>query len=259
MDSLDTHIMSTPITLKAHSVPLLIQSKDIIGPYLNQDLSLIIDHNYVSDKFIDKHEGKHILFAGCSITVGCGLNTVKKTWAYRLYENIKKENKCSGFFNASLSGASAMDIIINILKYIAKYGNPDYIFIMFPNYGRDFLSFKNDKIIKNYLFNFYYILEEICKNNNIILRTTGWSDIVEGVTHYFELLPKGFDEDVINMFNKSFNTYFNIDKNRFAENTFWYINNIDSSLSIIGNDNSHPSEAVHYAWFKEFIDQLENL
>ena len=81
------HALSTPVTLQAHNGSLLTQTKDILGPYLDKDLKNIVDHNYVSDKFISIDKSKHnILFAGCSVTVGCGLDTVKKTWAYKLYE-----------------------------------------------------------------------------------------------------------------------------------------------------------------------------
>lgn len=252
------HTLSTPVTLQAHNGSLLTQTKDILGPYLDKDLKNIVDHNYVSDKFISIDKSKHnILFAGCSVTVGCGLDTVKKTWAYKLYEYISKDKSCSGFFNVSLSGGSASDIMLNVLKYIGKYGSPDYIFMMFPNYGRDFFALNGEKHVKNHLFNLYSIIEDICKRDNIKLFTTGWSDIIDGITHYITIKPEGFDQDVINMFSQSFNSYFNVDKTRVANNTFWYIENVDKSLTIIGNDNSHPSEAVHHAWFKEFQFQLE--
>jgi predicted TIM-barrel fold metal-dependent hydrolase len=60
----------------------------------------------------------------------------------------------------------------------------------------------------------------------------------------------------------SFNTYYQINKERFAKNTFDFIQNNDKDMTIFGSDKTHPSEAVHYAWFKEAmyrIKEVENV
>ena len=77
--------------------------------------------NFRSDNFIKTHEGLHIVFSGCSNTWGTGLN------------KILKENPCSGYFNLGILGTSVASQIINLFKYFKEYGNPDIIFINFPD------------------------------------------------------------------------------------------------------------------------------
>lgn len=251
-----------------HYDGLLHNNKDIIGPFLDNNLNKINNDHYVSDPFknIEK-EKTNILFAGCSITAGCGVNSIKKTWSYKLYNSINTNNKCSGYFNVAFSGASPIEIVLNILKYIAKYGCPDYIFILFSNWGRDFAKFntlrnrdtniKNAEWIEIFNFNLYSILEDICKKNNAKLFSTSWSDLVPGITDFINLDIYDFEKYMNEFMKYNFNTYYQIDKQRFTNNVYDFIQNNDKKMTIIGNDETHPSEAVHYAWFKEAEYQLE--
>ena len=208
-----------------------------------------------------------MLFSGCSITVGCGLDNIKKSWSYKLYNERNLAKNLGGYFNVGCSGASPIEIVFNVLKYIAKYGCPDYIFILFPNFGRDwykFNTFNSDEKIKDgqlidiFIFNLYSILEDICKTNNAKLFSTSWVDLVEGITDYIQLnSPPFFEEHMHSTMMNSFKTYYKIDKKRFAENVYSFIQDNDKTMGIIGNDGSHPSEAVHYAWFKEAEFQLK--
>jgi len=247
---------------------LLHKNKNIIGPFLDNNLNNVdIGSNSISDNFVPVRKDKiNFLFAGCSITVGCGLNSIKRSWSYKLYESININDRCSGYFNVGLSGGSPIEIMINVLKYISKYGCPDYIFILFPNFGRDWYKFntfhgpdeiKNGEIVESFIFNLYSILEDICKINNTKLFVTSWTDLVEGITDYLSPnLMKEFEKYMHSVLKESFSTYYQIDNKRFKENVFSYIQNNDRSMTIIGNDNVHPSEAVHYGWFKEAEFQM---
>ena len=209
---------------------LLNKDKDIIGPYLDKDLNKIINHNYVSDNFTKIHnDNTHVLFAGCSITVGCGVNDIKKSWSYKVYDEINKIKPCSGYFNVALSGASPVEIMINVLKYISRYGIPDYIFMLFSNYGRDWNKFntlngRDGSAVEVFVFNLYSIIDEMCKSNGSKLFTTCWSDLVGGVTDYISLgettEPYKFEVHMNNIMNESFDSYYLVNKQKFKENTF---------------------------------------
>jgi hypothetical protein len=180
---------------------------------------------------------------------------------------MSKDNDCSGYFNIGCSGFSPIEIMINILMYIAKYGCPDFIFILFPNWGRDWHKFntayepmnkvENGEILDIFVFNLYSILEDICKTNNAKIFSTSWSDPIPGITDFINIDLQNFETHMNKAMKQSFNSYYDVDKKRFAENVFWFIENINRGLSIIGNDGTHPSEAVHYAWFKEAEFQLK--
>lgn len=88
-----------------------------------------------SDEFSKTHDGLHILFAGCSITFGDGM-IEEYTWARKVYDEIQKTHKTSGYFNVAGPGFNHLDIYHQVFKYIELYGNPDYIFINFPDLNR---------------------------------------------------------------------------------------------------------------------------
>jgi hypothetical protein len=244
---------------------LLTRSKDITKPFLidkTKDSELNDDYGYFTDSFTTNHHNKkHLLFAGCSITAGCGVNSITDSWSFKLYNDLNQNKDCSGYFNVSIAGGAPIEILLNVLKYIANYGNPDYIFILFSNYGRDWNKFnkennKNGIISEMFVINLYGILHSYCKLNNIKLITTSWVDTVPGITDFIHLdiqdLEIAMHKDMI----KNFNSYYQIDNKRFAENTFKYIQDADTYMTIVGTDGSHPSEAVHHAWYKEFLYRM---
>jgi len=255
-------------TRPQHFKYLLHKNKDIIGPFLDPNLNKIDHNNYISDQLkpIDPNK-TNILFAGCSITVGCGVNDIKKSWSYKLYNKMSKDNDCSGYFNIGCSGFSPIEIMINILKYIAKYGCPDFIFILFPNWGRDWHKFntalapmdrvENGEILDIFVFNLYSILEDMCKTNNAKIFSTNWSDPIPGITDFINVDLQKFETYMNKTMKESFDSYYYVDKERFSKNVFWFIQNKEKNMTIIGNDGTHPSEAVHYAWFKEAEFQLQ--
>jgi hypothetical protein len=150
---------------------------------------LIKDTNsqhFRSDEFTNIHNGKHVLFSGCSNTFGVGLER-HEGWAWKTYEKIIEKEKCSGFFNLGAGGTGIMHMVINIFKYCKKNGNPDVIFINLSNQNRSFyylynikgysLRFDDDKDfhnIKLHNFQYYFMLEQYCKSNNIRLYSMTW-------------------------------------------------------------------------------------
>jgi len=90
-----------------------------------------------SDEFIKSHDGKHILFAGCSETEGLATK-LENIWAHQLYTKIIKEEKCSGFFNVGVRAVSISAINRQIINYMLDYGKPDVLFIQYPDFYRFF-------------------------------------------------------------------------------------------------------------------------
>jgi hypothetical protein len=80
------------------------------------------------DEFKNKHDGKHILFTGCSVTHGVGLE-LEETWAHKLYTKISEKESVSGYYNLGVPGTGIFFAVSNLFKYFNKYGNPDVIFI----------------------------------------------------------------------------------------------------------------------------------
>lgn len=80
------------------------------------------------DEFKRDHDGKHILFSGCSVTHGSGLE-IDEVWSHKLYSKISENEKVSGYYNLAVPGTGILFIVSNLFKYFNKYGNPDTIFI----------------------------------------------------------------------------------------------------------------------------------
>ncbi len=178
------------------------------------------------DELIKDHTGKtHILFNGCSITAGIGVN-IEDTWAYNVYSDFKNT---SGFFNISLPGGSIIEIIINTIKYVESYGVPNYIFILLPPIHRESRYIKKD-FINNFIYNNYYILENYCKKNNITLLSTSWAD-----KKNYQMLEQ-------------FKTFRSPDFDKIE----YY------GDSLHGDDNHHPGKSIHQFWYNQFKDRYEN-
>jgi len=166
-----------------------------------------------SDGFRSKHfkefntKYKNILFAGCSITFGEGLPE-DLTW----YKRLSVELGLDSFYNIASTGASTRLIVKNILTFIRKYGAPDVIFALLPNFARDIgydtISGKMincvvhpqwvagpKKFITQKIYTLNYkeeygaftaienirVLEDICKLNNIKLIWSTWDNSASDV------------------------------------------------------------------------------
>jgi hypothetical protein len=149
----------------------------------------VIDINsfrFRSDEFTNIHDGKHIVFSGCSNTFGIGIER-NEGWAWKTYEKITQKEKCSGFFNLGAGGTGIAHMVINVFKYCKKYGNPEVIFMNLSNQNRAFHYLKelngyslkfNDEDSYNdtklYNYQYYFMLEQYCRSNNIQLYSFTW-------------------------------------------------------------------------------------
>ena len=199
-----------------------------------------------SDEFISSHDGLHILFAGCSSTLGEGL-PYRSNWTGRLYDKISSKTKTSGYFNLSFLGGSTDLIVANIYKYINAYAKPDVIFAHMPetlrNVSYNGTEYSNaihmedeDVRRKNrwYSYNAMISLEMYCKSAGIKLLWTCWDD--KDVDFYYKT----------GMF-KSFISYKNLDIMLSSTNRY----EKDSKYYKIARDKAHPGF--------EYADGLANV
>jgi hypothetical protein len=230
-----------------------------------------------SNKFSSTHNGKHILFAGCSVTEPRGINP-ENGWAQKTFNEINKKEKLSGFYNIALGGASIALQVSLIFKYLSSYGIPEIIFFNMPGSTRTFSSdnklyqvdnndiVRNGKIINSTImfqheienpgsmivsefinFEMYRALHEYAKMANIKLISFSWADSVgtwdPGVTE--------------TLFYNNFNSFYKIDNKDFNSFVSTYITNNQSKTLFIASDNAHPGDAEH-AYFAYFALKIYN-
>lgn len=146
-----------------------------IGYKINDWLGL--DWSYRCDKFTNVHSGKHVLFAGCSFTAGEALDK-EQTWAYKVHSTM---SGTSGYYNIGVPGFSVTDTIDQIFKYVYTYGNPEEIYVLFPNASRDLEYCGWDKTnLELIMWRSYFYLEQYCKSNNIKLYSFTWEIPIKG-------------------------------------------------------------------------------
>lgn len=236
--------------------------------------------NFRSDNFTEIHNGKHILFSGCSESEGVGAN-IEDAWTNILYKKISKEEKCSGFFNLSRSGWGWNKIILNSLIYFRKYGYPDVMFVLLPNCQRKFVFTENKFLddagnsaghwqyqqhypyinkkqgddprwftdAKQYNEDFITFLinwktfNELCKTNNVKLFFATWADT-----------------DVNNLFKVDmFDNLINVDSGLQLEKIVadYYINHESGKYDIKKRDG-HNGRISHNFWSEQFYQKYKN-
>ena len=191
---------------------------------------------YRCDEFINVHNKKHILFSGCSITAGHSID-IENSWSFLLHNYINSIYETSGYFNIAVSGQSISEIIFSIFKYCNEFGNPEEIYILYPDIDRESYITSSEKTKDYLIFNLHFLLEQYCISNNIKLITSSWA-LDNNISKYLiENSPK-------NTLN-NFKTFFNLDQEDFE-------NNINYDLQLVGNDGLHPGEGIHYSYFTFF-------
>jgi hypothetical protein len=187
------------------------------------------------------------LFAGCSITANCGISSWSKiqySWSRMIFNNLSYGNKNASYINISISGASVIEIIINVFKYLHKYKKPEKIFLLLPPSGRNSVEYaKTEESATVMTYSMYFILDKYCKQNGIDLIASSWDSYVDGVNHFFVKNLEGNIETIL----KDFNTFYPMDKKLIAKSVF---NN--RRLQLVGDDDSHPGPAIHVAYFNFF-------
>ena len=241
------------------------------GPYLDkqgQTKNNIFyrknNYEYRCDDFTNKHNKKHILFSGCSMTSGSGLEE-SEIWAKMLYEELNKNNEYSGYFNLAISGHSVAKIIYNLFKYFKLFGNPETIFLLLPPIDREDIFYKDDVCEEMFFYN-YLMLEEYCYSNKIKLISTFWKDYANKKSSN-KLLNKKFmapdfqKNGIFNNFNTIFSPLFSKD---FLLKIFNYIelNKNHPRLWRADDDDinnyRHPGIETQYAWYTHFKKQCED-
>jgi len=94
------------------------------------------NYGYHCDDFTSLEAHNNFLFSGCSVTSGLAIEQ-KNTWAYTLNQKMAG-NK---FFSLAAPGRSVDQIIDEIYQYIANFGKPKGIFLIFPSLLRDYFVF----------------------------------------------------------------------------------------------------------------------
>jgi hypothetical protein len=204
--------------------------------------------NYRSDEFVKNHSGLHILFGGCSHALGVGLADEER-WSEIIYNKIKLNKSCSGYFNVARSGFSIKGSIINIFKYIDEFGKPDVIFFGVPEINRSIAFFAqkqsymdviyrgNGKELDNaelYFesYQYYKMLELFCKFAGIRLISFD-SDIQAPQSH-------GLKSTFLN-----FNTYHDLGVSEAQEYIYEYTKKHKGKFDIIARDRLHFGVAIN--------------
>ena len=104
------------------------------------DLNTTYSHNSHGYRSKEFHSKTQAIFAGDSFTYGVGLPE-EGTWAYLVSEKFKFDSVNLGF-----AGASIFGIVTDLMHYFKVYGNPEYLFCMFPDLER-MQVFLNDNIM----------------------------------------------------------------------------------------------------------------
>jgi hypothetical protein len=241
------------------------------GPYLDKqgDLKNNIfyrknNYGYRCDDFIEKHDKKHILFSGCSMTSGSGLEE-SEIWSNMLYQELNKNNEYSGYFNLAISGNTVAKIIYNLFKYFKLFGNPEVIFLLLPPIDRKDKFLKDDLCEQIFFYN-YLILEQYCFSNKITLITTFWKDYQNREDNDRFLKNRPFlsrefqKKDVFNSFDTIFD---HLISKELIKETFHYIeSNKDHPRLWKADDDDidiyrHPGLESQYSWYRDFKKEYE--
>jgi hypothetical protein len=167
-------------------------NKKIYPAEFHQDFNSL---GYRCQEFTKTHDGKHVLFMGCSETQGSN-HSLDEAWANILYKKISNDEKLSGYFNIASIGHGILYQFLILLNYIENYAKPDEIYFLIPETTRAFIieyhedpikishqnmpsSIENftQEIISNTHFNslaYLRILESFCNNSGINLIWSTW-------------------------------------------------------------------------------------
>jgi hypothetical protein len=221
-----------------------------------------------SNDFTTDHDGKHVLFAGCSNTYGQGVPE-EYTWTRKLYMKMIEQEKLSGYYNVGFIAATNIEIVMQVMLYIEKYGKPDYIFLGLPDTYREFgKMFRSDffdeaeekfgvkdyvgmekyintdhlNLISIFVYNQFY---RYCQENNIKLFSFCWA----GKAKDDQLAQKLYDIEPRNQFMG----LHEFEWNDLYEHAYEYQNNNKDSVykdfMLTALDDEHYGIAVHDFWY----------
>jgi hypothetical protein len=235
-----------------------------IGMNLGQnEFYSINSHGLRSEEFTKNHDGKHILFAGCSNTFGLG-NFLEDVWSYKVYKAIEKNEKVSGYFNVGSPGATISEISYQIFVYCKDYGYPDTVFINLPDYYREYManlniytgkvvpngqSINKIMITRNVIAQFLSLMDNLALNGTKVISMT-WDH--EDQTKTNELNAKDYFADM-----------YIVDEKELANHCLSYEEQNKSSMLkdyfLIGLDEDHPGIAVHDFWYLKMYNKYKEI
>jgi hypothetical protein len=232
--------------------------------------------NFRSDNFMPSSgDTPSLLFAGCSMTFGFGVE-LEKTYAYRIYKHLLDKKQALRFINIAVPGYSSIQAMLSIFDYIELYGNPNTIVLLMPQLERDAAFFLNYNFEINYknqrskedqimdfskyfpmFFRIYKALYFYCKENNIRLVSSHWHEtdmIFQGDRNF----PNYNDFSIGYFLQHNFpDSYKNLITKDFDQRMFDYAEtNKNEKNVIMGDDDDHPGNAWHYAMSKVFISEF---
>jgi hypothetical protein len=240
-----------------------IRSNDGADHYAQEHKNEFNSFGFRSDEFTNKHNGKHILFMGCSETQGSN-EDLDSCWAYILYNKIKREENVSGYFNIAYIGSGIIPQIIKAQEYIKRFGKPDEIFFLSPepyrsiSYSKTILRVQHSNVtpevdsecnISDMLEMFSYnasivqIFESFCDILNIKLIWSTWAS---------------YEEDIFDGYN--FSNYFNLHmKNVSLENLYeLYADESRTMESNFIKKDGHKGIVFHRYWADKFYEERLN-
>jgi hypothetical protein len=215
-----------------------------------------------SDKFTKDHNGKHILFMGCSETQGQG-DSLENAWAYILYKKINQDEKLSGYFNIAVPGQGIASQILILLEYIDNFGKPDEVFLLMPETSRVICSFENhlgmltmildekkysDSDFMNahiYAIILLRFLESFCINLNIKFLWSTWWEYEENIfidykfDNYFSLNMKNIDHIILKKYEQ-------------------YSDPTRSVTENLTKADGHKGLVIHKYWADMFYERRQN-
>lgn len=239
--------------------------------------------NFRCEEFINDHEKKHVLFAGCSNTFGEGIE-YEKTWAYRLYKDINSKELLSGYFNLGVPGASIFEILVNVNRYIRKYSMPNVIFLLFPEIERDIRYFVKPEIaLTSIVAELYNQLELLCIKSGTTLISSSWLNMdeesiskkyIKKYNEYIDVKTKdgryldvGFYDflttvdpyNELRLLENYTKTFKVLNESDIDHNIYeYYLQNKDRNVFVAPDSGGHHGEGFHYAWFKYFKERYKN-
>lgn len=216
-----------------------------------------------SAEFKKNHDGKHVLFMGCSETQGSN-DCLEDTWAQILYSKINNEENLSGYFNLSKLGSSLVVQILDFLNYVNEYGKPDEVFFLIPETSRS-ISY-DDKSKRFEIFNM--ALEENRFGNQTLLNAFANSVLY---LKMFELFCKNMDIKFIwstwtkeDQYFKAlnFDNFLYLDMKNFEtivkDNFDKYQDSKRSVKNNLWKTDGHFGLIVHKYWAEMFYKKREN-
>jgi hypothetical protein len=230
---------------------------------------------YRCDDFTKTHNEKHVVFIGDSFACGDGLEK-EDTWCYKVYKEMSKDAKLSGYYNLGMSGASITECIDQFFKYCGTYTNPDVVFFITTEIDRD-LRYTTVEQQDFFIHRMYYYLDLYCKSNNIELYSFSWlksSGMIKDQPKRYTWKVNGIDvlrplwtEQVSNqkqLYNiellKDFDSFYDYSSKEMIDAVYEFDNKTEiKTKSLWADDGVHPGTSFHDFYAKFIYNKyLEN-